>query len=89
MTDNRVWIEIEFPDSDHCRAHGMDRDTLANDRAAKATNLLHRLGAHKHTRIWWHSDHERYCLTLDDAGSYTELKDSGHWFNLDYFGKLD
>tara|TARA_R110000823_G_scaffold146319_2_gene276623 strand:- start:412 stop:633 length:222 start_codon:yes stop_codon:yes gene_type:complete len=68
---NKVWIEIE-----------RDADKAVNhERAEKFTNLLIKLGSKN--IIWFSERVNRYCVTTDEAGSFLELTDSGHWFNLD------
>lgn len=68
---NKVWIEIE-----------RDADRAVNhERADKFTNLLGKLGSTK--QVWFNETVNRYCIVTDDAGSFVELTDSGHWFSLD------
>lgn len=68
---NKVWIEIE---------KGADK-AINHERAEKFTNLLVRLGSQN--KIWFSERVNQYCITTDEAGSFLELDDSGHWFNLD------
>lgn len=76
---NRIWIELERPETvgDHATGHA---------RAALASAMLQRLGADP-KQVWWHEKHHRYCFVIDGAGSYTEAEDNGRWFNLDFFGR--
>jgi hypothetical protein len=68
---NRIWLEIE-----------RDADKSVNhERAGKLTNLLAKLGSTK--EVWYSETAKHYCIVTDDAGSFAELTDSGHWFNLD------
>ena len=68
---NRIWLEIE-----------RDADKATNHkRAEKLTNLLAKLGSTK--EVWFNEAANNYCLVTDEAGSFLELTDSGHWFNLD------
>ena len=71
MTMNRIWLEIE-----------RDADKLVNhERAEKFTNLLVKLGSTN--QIWFSEAVNQYCVVTDEAGSFLELDDNGHWFNLD------
>lgn len=74
---NRIWIEIERPKTD---AEGIERARLA-------TALLAKLGIVRANAIWWNVNRRNYCYVTDDSGSYLELNDGGHWFNLDYLAK--
>jgi len=70
---NKVWIEIE---------KGADK-AINHERAEKFSELLAKLGSPSEV---WYNENERvqkYCLTVDGAGGFVELNDSGHWFNLD------
>lgn len=72
--ESRVWIELEHPQS-------------AGDghvRASLMTIMLRRLGV-AHQRVWWSVHEGRYCYG-DDMG-YIVLSDTGHWFNLEHFGR--
>lgn len=86
MTDRRVWIELDRPD-------GMtDAEAEANCEAAN--RMLRRLYQPEHVKraseFWWNGSKRRYCVTLGGAGGgFLECSDSGHWFNLDYFGRAD
>ena len=66
-----IWLEIE---------RGTDKD-VNHDRAEKFTNLLVKLGSTK--QIWFNEAVNQYCVVTDEAGSFLELDDNGHWFNLD------
>lgn len=68
---NRVWLEIER-DADKATNH---------ERAEKLTNLLGKLGSTK--EVWFNETAKHYCIVTDEAGSFAELTDNGHWFNLD------
>ena len=68
---NRIWFEIE-----------RDTDKSVNhERAKKVTDLLIKLGSTQ--EIWFDETTKHYCIRTDNAGSFAELTDSGHWFNLD------
>jgi hypothetical protein len=69
---NRVWIELERPKDDH----------EGDKRAAQATLIMRAFGD-AITTFWWNKRQGVYCLTIDTGGSYLELGDRGHWFNLD------
>ena len=73
---NRVWIELERPSSDE----------EGERRAELACRMLRRLGVERGTPVFWHTK-GCYCFTIDEAGSYAEAADNGHWYNLDYFGR--
>lgn len=73
-TQDRVWIELEHPAT---KEQG-DR------RAALVTNMLRRLGVERQ-RVWWSGHEGRYCY--GDEMGYIVLADTGHWFNLEYFGR--
>jgi hypothetical protein len=73
---NRVWIELEKP----CTKEQGDA------RAALVSAMLRRLGLEV-GRVWWSEHEARYCF--GDAMGYIVLSDHGHWFNLDYFGRVD
>lgn len=75
-TCNRVWIELDRPTSDE----------EGHLRAQLASTMLTRLGSPIKQTFWWHEKKECYCVTLDTGGSYQELQDNGHWFNLDFLG---
>jgi|TARA_R110000803_G_scaffold3237_4_gene11043 hypothetical protein len=68
---NRVWLEIER-DAD---------EAINHERAEKLTNLLSKLGSTK--EVWFNETAKHYCIVTDEAGSFVELTDNGHWFNLD------
>ena len=70
---NRVWLEIER-DAD---------EAINHERAEKLTNLLSKLGSTK--EVWFNETAKHYCIVTDDAGTFLELTDSGHWFDLDWF----
>lgn len=72
---NRVWIELERPTSPE----------QGKQRAELMTNMLRRLGVERHHHVWWSEHEARYCY--GDAMGYIVLSDTGHWFNLDYFGR--
>ena len=79
----RVWIEIE---RDTSAAH----EEINTKRAALASAMLRRLGCEgKHDPYWYHPDKRRYCVTIDAAGSFQEMSDNGHWYNLEYFGRTE
>lgn len=75
---DRVWIEIEFhPDAD-----------VRERRAARLSDLLYRLGyrgaaGDPKSIVWWNERVSRYCITVDAAGGFLELGNSGHWFTFD------
>lgn len=69
---NRVWIELERPESIE----------QGDERARLLSLMLQRLGIG--TRCWF--DGVYYCFTLDAAGTYVQASDRGHWFNLDRAG---
>ena len=87
MSNNRIWIELEYPSDKQCKELGVEKHALGNLRALLMTNMLHRLGAGKYTRVWWHASDFCYCLTEDSAGTYHPLSDKGEWFNLDFLGR--
>jgi hypothetical protein len=74
---HRVWIELERP-ADATEGHA---------RAKLASRMLVRLGLSRPDTIWWNERAERYCVTTDEAGTFLECVDNGHWFNLDHFGR--
>lgn len=74
--DNRVWIELERPTSPE----------QGKARAALVSSMLHRLGM-AGERVWWSEHEARYCY--GDGTGYIVLSDDGHWFSLDYFGRVD
>ncbi len=71
---NRIWLEIE-----------RDADKSVNhERAKKFTKLLIKLGSKSMWQeVWFNETVNHYCLVTDETGSFVELTDSGHWFNLD------
>lgn len=78
---NRIWIEIERPSNSDA-----DQKAIATDRAAKFSAVLRKLNVDPkpgHDCIWWNDRTHRYCITVDGAGGFLEMNDSGHWFNLD------
>ena len=85
-TNNRVWIELDItlpnvkgPTAEECKAMNMKR-------AALATNMIRRLGSKR--EIYWSEQKVCYCIA-DSSGSFQEMGDKGHWFNLDFFGRGD
>lgn len=68
---SRVWLALELSG---------DADTN-KQRAAQLTFLLHKLGVPDYVRVW--VGERGYCLTTDASGSFLELVDNGHWFDLD------
>ncbi len=71
---NVVWIEIE----NHL-------DATRNIEAAKAvTKVLAKLGGQG--RYKWNENMDVYTFVLPD-GSFWELPEGGHSFNLDYLAK--
>jgi hypothetical protein len=95
MTSNRVWIEVESPYKDMGKTvKGRTReeaDRIGTERAQALTRMLHRLGILPQMKniVWWDTSERRkgYCWTLDEAGSYVEANDHGHWYNLDWLGR--
>lgn len=90
---NRVWLELERSP----QGVGLPAAELQAFREKQielANNLLRRLnpedttvGTEKGMHFWWSERCSCYCLTTSEAGTYTELDDSGYWFNLDWFGR--
>lgn len=76
---NRIWIELERPAN----------NSLGHARAELASRMLVRLGSNIKDAFWWNEEKQTYCITLDVGGSYQELEDNGHWFNLDFLGRVD
>jgi hypothetical protein len=76
---NKVWIELQ-----------VSSDQEENKARAKlAHNMLKKLGIKSGTYdiIWWHERKQVYCVTTSEAGTFMEMGDKGHWFNLDYLGR--
>jgi len=80
MTNNRIWIELTLP-----KYNDPERETIAKKQAALATNMIRRLGSDG-SEFFWNEHKSCYCLA-DSSGTYVELSDKGHWFNLDFFGR--
>ncbi len=71
---NVVWIELE-----------RHNDDAKNVQAAEAgTKLLNKLGMVS-SEFKWLGD--RYIISSIPDGSYWDLPDDGHYFNLDYLTK--
>lgn len=76
----QVWIEL--PKVDNLE------DAKAHCEAANA--MLRKLGIDYD--VFWATDKQRYTRTFYNAyqdpwGTFTELKDWGKWFNLDFLAK--
>lgn len=78
---DRVWIELErFAGDDVCER-----------RAKRASAMLQRMGFNAYqgrSIIWWHPAKSHYCITVDEAGGFLEMGDSGHWFYFDQIERL-
>ncbi len=76
---DKVWIELEPPAD--CRE--------GDRRAAMLCDLMARLGVGNgskgdgHPIFFWNDRVNRYCVTVDDAGSFLECEENGHWFYLE------
>jgi len=81
---NRVWIELEYPDT---KLPTAEYHRLAKERADRASKMLKRLGVEFGVPVFWFPDKAAYCFTIDNGGSYVQASDAGHWYNLDYFGR--
>ncbi len=93
-TQHRVWIEIEHPSYSHGKVvkgrTPEERDAIGEERAALVSRLLGRMGVmptYQGKRVFWWPDKGRYCWTLDEAGTFTECSDHGHWYSLDHLGR--
>ena len=73
---NRIWIELE-------RTPG-EQEIIAE----LASKVLLKLGFNEYVKFWWSDKKKCYCLTTGGPdGSFLELEDDGHWFNLDFAAK--
>lgn len=94
----RIWMELEFPKVREVPA-GTDayyelQNQMADKRAALMSAMLEKLGYmpdYKGKRVFWHPGTRQrcYCITIDEAGGFYEMRDNGHWFNLDVFARTD
>ena len=77
---NKVWIELKTGSPE-------ENET----RASLMTTMLARLHDEDDRKlspeIKWSEHHDCYIKIDKPCGSYLELVDKGHWFNLDYFGR--
>lgn len=81
---NRVWLELEIPEIE---GNGKKFDhKLGEARAAAATAVLRKLGEDV-ARFQWSEEKSFYLLIVDEAGTSLDLRDNGHWFNLDAFAQ--
>jgi hypothetical protein len=86
---NRIWIELERDPKGYACTPEMLL-TFREQQVELANNLLQRLqpeGTKTGMAFWWNSSKGMYSLTTSEAGTYTDLSDSGYWFNLDHLGR--
>lgn len=74
---NRVWIELERSGTDE----------QMSERAQLLSAMLRKLGVTREQPVFWSPEKQMFCFEIDDAGSFVEAADFGHWYNLDFFGK--
>lgn len=77
MNRNRIWIELDRPLSD---VHG-------EELARKASLMVNRMGVPWPNPIFWSEHSKMFCFVTDEAGSFEEAGDNGHWYNLDWLAK--
>ena len=77
LKKDSVWIELERPfDKEH-----------ADAICAKANNMLKRLAHEPLDGRGFSWSEVRREYRYSDGIGFISLIDSGHWFNLDYFGR--
>jgi len=81
----RVWIEWEYPSIKDFKTPEA-RNEAANETCRLLNNMLARLcGDAKRSEVFWNEKEVIFCV--GDNSGFVECSDSGHWFNLEFFGR--